>query len=46
MKDAINNPSESASPPPGRATIAVIGAGIVGNCLVRHLAIWGGTTWC
>ena len=39
LKDAITNPAESA--PPARATIAVIGAGIVGNCLVGHLAELG-----
>ncbi|MYA94790.1 MAG: FAD-binding oxidoreductase, partial [Nitrospinae bacterium] len=41
MKDAVTNPAESASQPPERATIAVIGAGIVGNCLVGHLAELG-----
>ncbi len=40
LKDAVTSPAESASPPP-RATIAVIGAGIVGNCLVGHLADLG-----
>ena len=33
--------AESISPPPERVTIAVIGAGIVGNCLVGHLAELG-----
>ena len=38
----MNRPSGSAAQPvPGRATVAVIGAGIVGNCLVAHLAELG-----
>ena len=38
----MNRPSESASQPvPPRARIAVVGAGIVGNCLVAHLAELG-----
>ena len=42
MEDSISSIAESTSPPPpARATIAVIGAGIVGNCLVGHLAELG-----
>ena len=42
MKNSNGGPAENTSPPPeGRATIAVIGAGIVGNCLVGHLAELG-----
>jgi glycine cleavage system aminomethyltransferase T/glycine/D-amino acid oxidase-like deaminating enzyme len=42
VEDSISSIAESTSPPPpARATIAVIGAGIVGNCLVGHLAELG-----
>ena len=42
MKDSIGSIAASASRAlPARATIAVIGAGIVGNCLVGHLAELG-----
>ncbi len=41
MEDSISSLADSTSPPPARATIAVIGAGIVGNCLVGHLAELG-----
>ncbi len=38
QRSASNSPRGA---PPARATIAVIGAGIVGNCLVGHLADLG-----
>ena len=41
MENSVNSIAESTSTPPARATIAVIGAGIVGNCLVGHLAELG-----
>ena len=41
MERSISSLAESTSPPPERVTIAVIGAGIVGNCLVGHLAELG-----
>ena len=37
----MDRPTESDSPVPARAGIVVIGAGIVGNCLVGHLAELG-----
>ena len=43
----MGKPSESGSPAvPERARVVVIGAGIVGNCLVGHLAGLGGDDWC
>ena len=41
MEGSISSSGGSNSLPPARATIAVIGAGIVGNCLVGHLAELG-----
>ena len=41
MEGPISSSGGRNSPPPSRATIAVIGAGIVGNCLVGHLAELG-----
>ncbi len=42
MQRSTSSSPRSAPPaPPARATIAVIGAGIVGNCLVGHLADLG-----
>ena len=42
MNGSDSSTARGASPePPARASIAVIGAGIVGNCLVGHLAELG-----
>ena len=42
MEDSISSVAGSTREAlPARATIAVIGAGIVGNCLVGHLAELG-----
>ena len=41
MEDSSSTIAEGTAQPPARATIAVIGAGIVGNCLVGHLAELG-----
>ena len=42
MKPSTSSTVRDAPPaPPSRASIAVIGAGIVGNCLVAHLAELG-----
>ena len=41
QQSTSSSPRGAPRAPPARATIAVIGAGIVGNCLVGHLADLG-----